>query len=121
VLSFLIDEDLPRSLAGALRGHGFDAVDVRDVGLRAASDTLVFNRAVGEQRVLLSGDLGFGNIRRFPLGSHSGIGVVRYPNEASPQTVIAAVIDAVDNVDEARLRGALMIIEPGRVRVRPPR
>ena len=121
MLSFLIDEDLPRSLAGALRAQGFEAVDVRDVGLRAANDTLVFNRAVGEQRVLLSGDLGFGNIRRFPLGSHSGIGVVRYPNEASPQTVIAAVIDAVRGVDEAHLLGGLMIIEPGRVRVRRAR
>jgi len=118
VLRFLIDEDLPRSLAGALRASGFDAVDVRDIGLRSADDTLVFTRSVDQRRFLLSGDLGFGNLRRFPLGSHWGIGVVRYPNEASPETVIAAVIDAVQDVDEAEIRGGLMIIEPGRVRVR---
>ena len=118
MLRFLIDEDLPRSLAGALRASGFEAVDVRDVGLRSANDAFVFDRAVDEHRFLLSGDLGFANLRRFPLGSHWGIGVVRYPNEASPETVITAVIDAVRDVDELEIRGALMIIEPVRVRVR---
>lgn len=118
MLRFLVDEDLPRSLAGALRASGFEAADVRDVGLRSADDMSVFNRSIDEQRVLLSGDLGFGNLRRFPLGSHWGIGVVRYPNEASPETVIAAVIEAMQDVDEIQIRGGLMIIEPGRIRVR---
>jgi len=31
---FLVDEDLPRSLAGALRAAGHQALDARDVGLR---------------------------------------------------------------------------------------
>ena len=119
MVRFLIDEDLPRSLAGALRAVGFDAVDVRDIGLRSADDTFVFVHAVEERRCLLSGDLGFGNLRRFPLGTHSGIGIVRYPNEASPATVIAAVIDAMRYVDEAQIRGGLMVIEPARVRLRP--
>jgi uncharacterized protein (DUF433 family) len=41
-LRFLTDEDVPRSTARALRDAGFDAVDVRDVGLRGKSDALVF-------------------------------------------------------------------------------
>lgn len=119
MLRFLIDEDLPRSLAPALIEAGFEAADVRDVGLRSTDDTMVFTRAVDQRRCLLSGDLGFANIRRFPLGSHSGIGVVRYPNEASPHTVIAAVIDAMERTNEFEMQGSLMIIEPGRVRLRP--
>jgi predicted nuclease of predicted toxin-antitoxin system len=118
---FLIDEDLPRSLAPALRSAGFEAVDVRDAGLRGTDDALVFARSVEQRRWLLSGDLGFGDLRRFPLGSHSGIGIVRYPNEASPATVIAAVIDAVQSVGETEIEGGLMIIEPGRVRLRRAR
>jgi predicted nuclease of predicted toxin-antitoxin system len=121
VLRFLVDEDLPRSLARALRDAGFEAVDVRDVGLRRTDDNLIFAHAVEQQRVLLSGDLGFGNLRRFPLGSHSGIGVVRYPNESPPETISSAVIDAIRNIDEADFRGALMIIEPARVRLRRAR
>jgi hypothetical protein len=71
--------------------------------------------------LLLSRDLGFGNLLRFPLGSHSGIGVVRYPNDASTATVIEAVIEAVQRVDETEIQGALMIIEPGRIRLRRAR
>lgn len=50
-----------------------------------------------------------------------GIGVVRYPNDAAPATVIAAVIEAVRRVDETEIHGGLMIIEPGRVRIRRAR
>jgi hypothetical protein len=45
---FLVDEDLPRSLAPALRGAGISVEDVRV---------------------------------RFPLGSHHGIVVARFPND----------------------------------------
>jgi len=37
-LRFLTDEDVPRSTARILREAGFDATDVRDVGLRGKSD-----------------------------------------------------------------------------------
>jgi hypothetical protein len=35
---FLVDEDMPRSTARVLRGAGYEAEDVRDVGLRGHSD-----------------------------------------------------------------------------------
>jgi len=37
-LKFLTDEDVPRSTARLLREAGFDAVDVRDVGLRVIQE-----------------------------------------------------------------------------------
>ena len=41
-IPFLIDEDLPRSLAAALRKDGLAADDVRDLGLRGQDDANVF-------------------------------------------------------------------------------
>ena len=35
-LRFITDEDVPRSTARVLRDAGFDAIDVRDVGLRGS-------------------------------------------------------------------------------------
>lgn len=35
-LRFLTDEDVPRSTARVLRDAGFDAIDVRDVGLQGS-------------------------------------------------------------------------------------
>jgi predicted nuclease of predicted toxin-antitoxin system len=42
---FLIDEDVPRSTATALREAGFDAIDVRDIGLRAKQDRIIYDYA----------------------------------------------------------------------------
>ena len=39
---------------------------------------LKYNKAV-----LLTGDLGFGNLLHFPLGTHSGIFIAHFPNEIS--------------------------------------
>ncbi len=38
-MRFLIDEDLPRSTDNLLRQYGHEAIDVRDIGLRGATDT----------------------------------------------------------------------------------
>jgi predicted nuclease of predicted toxin-antitoxin system len=78
-MRFLIDEDLPRSLAAALREEAFGAEDVRDVGLRGRHDDHVFARAQSGGLVLVSGDLGFSNILRYPPGSHAGIVIARFP------------------------------------------
>jgi len=43
---FLVDEDLPRSLAAALTAAGLEAVHVVDAGLRGQSDTQVLAEAI---------------------------------------------------------------------------
>jgi predicted nuclease of predicted toxin-antitoxin system len=42
MIRFLIDEDMPRSAAGALRSIGFECYDVRDIGLRGADDQVIY-------------------------------------------------------------------------------
>jgi predicted nuclease of predicted toxin-antitoxin system len=87
MLRFLIDEDMPRSLAEVLRAKGFEVLDVRDCGLncglRGGSDDEIFEFAQKERAIILTGDTGFGNLLRFPLGSHCGIVIANFPNEIS--------------------------------------
>ena len=40
-MHFLIDADLPRSLADVIRQHAREATDVRDIGLRSAKDPVI--------------------------------------------------------------------------------
>jgi hypothetical protein len=65
----LVDEDLPRSLAPWLTAAGRAAEDVLDRGLRGQQDD-VFRHAVAHGFAILSGDLGFGNLVRFSVGTH---------------------------------------------------
>ena len=118
---FLIDEDLPRSLARRLSEAGHDAEDVRDVGLRGESDKKVFNHAVKSGRALISGDLGFSKILDFPLGSHAGVVVVRIPNDVPAARVVELVVRAAGSQPSADFRGNLMIVEPDRIRLRRTR
>jgi predicted nuclease of predicted toxin-antitoxin system len=76
-MRFLCDEDVPRSTARVLRDAGFDVVDVRDIGLRGQTDQEVYRVAQREDRLLITCDLGFSNILRFPPSESKGILVVR--------------------------------------------
>jgi predicted nuclease of predicted toxin-antitoxin system len=115
---FLIDADLPRSLARQLHAAGFEAEDVRDIGMRKSPDDDIFTYAVSHTFALLSGDLDFGNILRFPLGSHPGIIVARFPNEVPTAKLNAEILQAVQSLSDEDIVGNLIIVEPGRIRLR---
>ena len=115
---FLVDADLPRSLARQLRAVGFEAEDVRDIGMRKSPDDDIFTYAVSHVLVLLSGDLDFGNILRFPLGSHPGIIVARFPNEVPTTKLNTAILQAVQSLSKEDIGGNLIIVEAGRIRLR---
>jgi predicted nuclease of predicted toxin-antitoxin system len=42
MIRFLIDEDMPRSTAKALKRVGFECFDVRDIGLKGAEDDVIY-------------------------------------------------------------------------------
>jgi hypothetical protein len=67
--------------------------------------------------ILITRDLGFANIRQFPPGSHEGIVVARMPRLA-PARWLASEITALLKGQEAGLKGATTIAEPGRLRIR---
>jgi len=116
-LRFLTDEDVPRSTARVLHDAGFDAVDVRDVGLRGKSDALVYTYAQQEQRLLITCDLGFSNILKFPPAESAGILVVRIPDSEPIERFNHEILQAIIEIGEG-LRRRLAIIETGKVRLR---
>lgn len=115
---FLVDEDLPRSLARVLREAGFEAEDVRDIGLRGRTDEDIHNYSVDRRLTLLTADLGFSNPLLFPAGHHPGLMIVRFPNEVSTGEVTRAVVEAVRGLSDDEITDNVIIIEPGRIRLR---
>lgn len=114
--TFLVDESLPRAVTRALVAAAHDAVDVRDVGLRGATDDAIAARAQTESRIIVSGDLDFSNALRFPPGTHPGIIVARLPDIFSPDEIASRIVTAVSDIG-ANLAGTITIVEPTRVRV----
>jgi predicted nuclease of predicted toxin-antitoxin system len=116
-LRFLTDEDVPRSTARALRDAGFDALDVRDVGLRGHGDADVYAYAQKDDRILATCDMGFSNILNFPPSKSRGLVVVRIPDSEPIHIFNREVVKTAQDVGE-RLLHHLAIVEVGRVRLR---
>ncbi|MCR4317505.1 MAG: DUF5615 family PIN-like protein [Planctomycetes bacterium] len=117
-MKFVIDEDMSRSLSKELRAAGHETLDVRDHGLRGKSDSEVYDFAQAENAVLVTGDLGFGNILNFPIGKNRGIVIVHFPNNISANLINREVIAALDVLSSDEVEGSLIIIHPGKVRIR---
>jgi len=119
--NFLIDASLPRPSAALVASYGHTAIDVRDIGMGTASDQQIAAHAQASQLILLTKDQDFGNVIDYPPNQYHGIAVVEPPAQIGRAGVLALVetllrqqhiIDILD--------GRLAIIQPGRIRLRPP-
>ena len=76
-MRFKLDENMPHDLALFLNAIGHDAETVQEEGLSGYADENLLPIAHQENRILLTFDLDFADIREYPPGSHSGIIVFR--------------------------------------------
>ena len=105
---------MPRSTAQTLREQGFGAEDVRDVGLRGGTDDEVFDHAQSVGATLVTADLDFANIVRFPLGTHGGIVVLRVPDTLPTHVSTNELVRALKQSNQSEVKGSLLIVELGR-------
>ncbi len=117
-MNAVIDEDLHRSLGKILTLCGFQVFDIRDHHLRGSSDDKIFEFAQKQRAVLFTGDLGFSNIIRFPLGNHFGICILRFPNELSTNSINLQVKNLMNNLKPIDYKGNLIILSSGKIRSR---
>ena len=118
-MKFLLDANMPRSALTALRAFGHSADHVRDVGLGDATDDRIALAAVEAAATLVSRDLDFADVRRFPPGDSQGILVLRLPDDTLADEIAAVMTRFLSTTMVARLPGHLVILERDRVRFRP--
>lgn len=115
--AFLVDEDLPRSLAGELQRKGHRAEDVREVGLRGHPDEEVRDYAVRNNLTLLTGDIELGNLLRYDPAP-AGTLIVRLPEMISAPSRVKQILDTIEGLTEEDLKACVGIIEIEGLRVR---
>ena len=114
---FLVDEDLPRNLAELLRQRGHHAEDVREVGLRGQPDSRIVAYASEKELALITADVEFGHIHKFPPGTHHGIILLRFPNEAHADVLRHVTVTALSLLDTKDIDGNIVVVEPGQIRI----
>lgn len=115
-----VDEDLPRAVAQRLRQAGYVCSTVSEQSLDGWKDPALWEVVQAHQQYLVTGDKGFGDIRRYPPGSHRGILVLR-PAEDGIRPFIELVELVLESVpDLSTLEGLLAVASPQGLRVRRP-
>jgi len=118
-MRFLIDEDLPRATHRLLREYGHEAIDVRDIGLRGATDAEIVAYAQKHELCLLSSDIGFADIRNYPPAKYAWIAILRLPAKATSATILTVLQDFLTQTKiVSQLKSKPAIIELGRVKIR---
>lgn len=112
---------MPRSVVALLLRLGHQVEFARDIGLAAAQDGHIAARARMIGATLLTRDLDFADIRQYPPEGYAGIVVMRLPDDATAQVIVSLIERFVREPGFlAALAGRLAIVEPERVRFRPP-
>jgi predicted nuclease of predicted toxin-antitoxin system len=114
----IIDEDLPRKLGESLKKLGWETKDVRDFGLSGKTDKEIISFAKESKAVLFSSDKDFANISKYPPQEYYGIVILDFPNEVSTDFMIKETGKALVKIPLEDFKHNLIIIEPGKIRIR---
>jgi len=119
-MRFFLDANVPRSAVAALVELGYEVEFSRDIGMANDSDEAIAARARETQAALITRDLDFADIRRYPPILYAGIVVIRLPDDAVASNIVDVLKRFVsDSRFTAHLAGRLAIVDDRRIRFRP--
>jgi predicted nuclease of predicted toxin-antitoxin system len=119
-LKFKLDENMPADFAALLQEHGHEAADVVQEGLGGEDDPPVLAAAVSEDRILLTFDLDFADIRQYPPGTHAGIVVFRLRDQRW-RSLEKPATRLLESGGLQSLERGLAIVDESRVRWKRPK
>lgn len=116
-MKLLLDQGLPRSGATLLTEAGIDTTHVADIGLSAADDTDILQRARNDERIVVTLDADFHAL--LALSAATTPSVIRIRIERLRAQILAnLLLSVVGEFAEDLKQGAIMTVEPSRIRLR---
>jgi predicted nuclease of predicted toxin-antitoxin system len=112
-----VDENLPIEMAQKLRSAGYDAMTVLEQRMGGWPDTNLYRVCQEEERVLVTLDLDFSDIRSYPPGKSAGIIVLRFARQDKPY-VLAQFDRVIPLLMTEAIAGRLWIVDERQVRIR---
>ena len=117
--AFKIDENLPPGVAEVLRDNGHDVMTVSSQGLRGAGDEHLIHICHEEGRAIVTLDVGFADIHRYPPESYSGIVVLRLASQSKGH-VLHITRQLASTLHNEPLAGRLWIVTEQGIRIHTP-
>lgn len=116
-MRFKIDENLPKAIVSRFQTDGYDSISVLDQNLGGRSDNSLAEVCRKEDRVLITLDLDFADVRAYPPQSHPSIIVLRL-NRQDKEHVLEVIARVLPMFKTEPLSGHLWIVEEDAVRIR---
>jgi predicted nuclease of predicted toxin-antitoxin system len=114
-MRFLTDENVSPKIVEALRSEGYDIFDIKEERLQGMPDQAIVKRARKMKSVIVSEDLDFGNLQRFPLVKHPGA-ILMHFFDMRPEKVAERLISFIRAVDYKDLVGVVVMLEEDQVK-----
>lgn len=111
-----LDENLPADAVALLREAGHDASSVYEQHLSGTGDEALFTILQREKRVLITLDLGFGDIRAYPPAEHHGVIVLRPKTQDIPH-ILALLRRLLTPLEMEPIQHRLWVVDHRRIRV----
>ena len=115
-MPFKIDENLPVELAELLQSIGHDAMMVYDQQLQGKPDSLISEICKEENRAIITLDVGFADIRRYPPVEFAGLIGLRLKNQ-DKYSILQVFQQVMSLLEKEPLVGHLWIVEEQKVRI----
>ncbi len=91
---------------------------MRDYGLQAAEDEIVFSRAAVENRILLSADTDFGTILALWKQKKPSIVLFRRGSDRDPGKQVSLLLSNLPTIKDILEEGSIVVLEQIRLRIR---
>ncbi len=116
-MQILIDMNLSPQWCTVLEKAGYTAHHWSDLGEKNAPDIEIFQYAHENNYVVFTHDLDFGDILA-ATGADSPSVIQIRTDDPTPETMHTTVLSALNQFQSELISGALMVVDPERVRVR---
>jgi predicted nuclease of predicted toxin-antitoxin system len=116
-MKFKLDENIGNLGQTLLRAEGYDVMTVSEQKLEGTPDFDLYTICLAEQRILVTLDLDFSEVLRFPPEPTAGIIVLRTPGRLSILAIVARMRELAIFLRQSPISHELWIVEPGRVRI----
>ena len=116
-MKLLLDQGLPKSAAQRLRDSGIDTLHVGEIGMAAAADADIIERAKEEDRAVVTLDADFHTSLALSDALLPSVIRIRIERLRSLE-LTELLLRVIAECREALTDGAAVTVEPGRIRIR---
>lgn len=116
-MKFKLDENFGTRTINLFRNAGYDVSTVFDQKIEGIADQLLYEICCKEKRSLVTLDLDFSNVIKFPPENDMSIIVFRIPKNPTLKQLENLITLFIKSLSKIDVNGKLLIVEIGRIRI----